>query len=177
MMMKVEFLAWFEGAVESRWPRCSFTSAQIADWYWRLRSFEAAVLTESVRRHAVCDEPRRPSLKTVHRLAHQLADGPSPQSKPTAGVPDANTYIQCIGRDDRGGGQPGMFVPILLWPFGDHHSPEAVERTARHQAHLHQQCYGGTWQPVFNTTQFDMLQRQGKLQREDGARCVMGTTR
>ena len=167
MMMKVDFLEWFEGAVEGRWPRCSFTSAQISDWYWRLRGFSTEMLDEAVRRHAVCDEPRRPSLKAVHAKARQLNPPDGGGQESSSGVPDANTYIQCVGRDATGGGQVGMFVPILLWPFGDHHSTEAIEKTAWHQASLHQRTYGGIWEPVYGTSQFEMLQRRGRLQRDN----------
>lgn len=170
MLSKEAFLEWFEGQVQGRWPRCVFTEAQLRDWYWRLKTFTPTLLTEATRRHSVCDEPRRPSLKAIHAIARALssrdghghaATGPTP----SRGIPDANTYIQCVGTDEQGGGQPGMFVPILIWPFGDHHSPETIERTAWHQATAHQRCYGGLWEPVFDTDQLDMLQRQSRLRQ------------
>lgn len=169
MMTKEVFWEWFKGEVCGRWPRCVFTAAQLRDWYRQLAAFEPAVLTEAICRHAVGDEPRRPSLKAVTGHARRLTTGGSTASpnkqKPSRGVPEANTYIQCVGPDETGGGPVGMFVPILIWPFGDHHSPEAIRRTADHQAARHQRCYGGRWEPIVGTTHAAMLKRRTDLDR------------
>ena len=169
MLSKEEFWVWFQESIQGRWPRCEFTTAQLQDWYWRLKAFSTDALSDAAQRHSVCDEPRRPSLKAIYAHVRQSSERRhhSP-ARTRRHVPDANTYIQCIGRDDRGGGQPGFFVPILIWPFGDHHTPDAIERAARHQASRHRQTYGGIWQPVFNTTRLEMLSRQSDLQKSIG---------
>ncbi len=167
MLSKEEFWGWFQAAVRSRWGRCEFTTAQLQDWYWRLKGFSTEALTDAVQRHSVCDEPRRPSLKAIHNLVRQQSEhtrGPR-QAGQSNNAADTGTYIQCVEHDDRGGGQVGFFVPILIWPFGDHHSKGAIEQAAMHQATLHRQTYGGLWEPIFNTNRSEMLSRRADLQK------------
>lgn len=168
MLTKDVFGQWFEGQVAARWEKCVFTAVQLEDWYWRLKRFDTAALTAAARRHHAVDEPRRPSLKAIHDYARQFTarqpgagTGTAPGQPP--GVPETQTFIQCVSRDPEGRGPVGWFVPVLLWPFGQDYTPAAYERTAEQQADLHRRSRGGVWEVVTGTTLGAMHIRRWKL--------------
>ncbi len=175
MLTKEAFTQWFREALMPRWARCSFNAVQIGDWYWRLKGYETDVLTEAIRRHHAVDEPRRPSLKKVHEYARehtaQTTAFPARREKPChpsirldhSRVPEAHTYIQCVGKDADGNGPVGWFVPILLWPFHQTYTRQMFDKAAENQRRLHQQNNGGIWEIVSGTTHSRMMQRRGEL--------------
>ncbi len=167
MIRKDLFLTWFQQQVQNRWAKCEFTGVELSDWYWRLKGFDEATLTDAARRHAISDEPKRPSLKKVYAYAKSL----QPQQKPgkrkePTGVPAAHTYIQCVAKDERGCGPVGWFVPILLWPFHRTYTQAHFQQAAADQLALHRRARGGVWEIVSAVTERDMNHRQAKLTGE-----------
>lgn len=169
-MTKDVFRQWFLNEIQGRWARCEFTAVQLGDWYWRLKGFDAATLAEAAQRHHVQDEPRRPSLKAIHDYAKQwrakhahtsMASNNGKQKR--SGVPEAHTYIQCIGKDEHGNGPVGWFVPVLLWPFHQEYTQAVYDKTAAQQLQMHQHSAGGVWEVVTGTTHSDMRIRQWQL--------------
>ena len=169
MLSRATFLKWFQDHVQSRWTKCEFTSVQLDDWYWRLKQLDETVLTKAVRRHFVCDEPRRPSLKKICEYVRQMqakhahtSAGLAPHSEPS-GVPEAHTYIQCVGKDNNGHGPVGWFVPILLWPFHQEYTQAMYDKTAEQQLQMHRRSRGGIWEVATDTTHSQMRIRQWQL--------------
>jgi hypothetical protein len=163
MLSKEAFGQWFQAQVAARWDKCSFNAVQLADWYWRLKAFDTAALTEAARRHHAADEPRRPSLKAIHDYARAEQARTAPPAREPAGVPEAHTYIQCVSTDVEGRGLVGWFVPVLLWPFRREYTADDYQRAAEQQADLHRRSRGGVWEVVTGTTHHAMNIRRWKL--------------
>ena len=172
MLTKESFMQWFQSDIIGRWSTCVFTAVQLDDWYWRLKRYDTAALTEAVRRHYSCDEPRRPSLKTIHDCARQQRPADARNAtvaKESNGVPEAHTYIQCVAKDENGRGCVGWFVPVLLWPFHTEYTQAMYDRTAEQQRLMHQRSAGGIWQVLTRITHTEMIRRQSKLTAEQSS--------
>jgi len=164
-----EFIHWFEKEVKVRWPKHDFSFTEIGDWHWRLREgFDLDTLTEAVRRHRTCDDWRVPGLKKVHEYAREIQTRSRPAWAKTnrvhrSGIPKAHTFIMCIDKDERGRGNVGWFVDILLWPFRTPWTPDDYQRVAAEQARKYSDFYGGDWEVFTHTTELEMMRCANQL--------------
>jgi len=168
MLSKDVFYEWFKKEVETRWPKHNFEWIEMGDWYWRLREgVDLETLTEAVRRHKAGEDWRVPSLKKVyeHACKIQANNHPKPKRDDTAnGIPEAHTYIMCVAKGDNGRGCVGHFVPILVWPFHTTYTAATYRRIAEEQCVIHSRNgRAGVWEPFYNTTHYEMLQRSNRL--------------
>jgi hypothetical protein len=167
MIQQNEFIQWIEKEVKIRWPKHNFSFIEIGDWHWRLRDFDVDTLTQAVRQHKAIDDWRTPSLKKVYDYAKKIHTTNHPKQhnkdKRNTGVPEAHVYIMCTGKDERGKGNVGWFLPILIWPFGKTYTADQYHRNAEAFAQKHADFYGGVWEVVAQTNQLQMLQRAAKL--------------
>ncbi len=162
-MSKEAFREWFQIEVGQRWPKCWFSWTEMGDWHWRLGDFDAARLTEAVRRHKVQDEPSRPSLKAVYRCVCQQTAGQTPNAKKERDVPDAHTFIMCTGKDMDGCGCVGRIVPIHIVPLHREYSRKTFRQVAERQAKAYAQSSGGVWEVFCDTDDRQMNDRRHTL--------------
>jgi hypothetical protein len=82
-MGKNEFYQWFVEQVKERWPRWAVGPHELDDWYSVFGRYEAAILSEAVRRHRVFDDPSRPSTKRLLAIVRELLPRTAvPKAKP-----------------------------------------------------------------------------------------------
>jgi hypothetical protein len=84
-MSKAEFLKWFNENVKGRWPKWEVNDCILADWFSVFAGYDAAVLTEAVRRHCVYDDPAAPSTKRLLEIVRRLQ--PPEPVRPTTEIP------------------------------------------------------------------------------------------
>jgi hypothetical protein len=89
-MSKNEFYRWFVEQVKERWPRWAVGSHELEDWYSAFGRYEAAMLSEAVRRHRINDDPSRPSTKRLLAIVRELLPRTvKPSAKPQ---PEVQTF-------------------------------------------------------------------------------------
>jgi hypothetical protein len=95
MMTRHEFADWFAGQVQPRWPSWQVNGVVLNDWYVALGRYDAATLTQAVRRHKIDDDPVRPSIRLVRAQVRRIAADAMtrpPKTEPPADMVTADEF-------------------------------------------------------------------------------------
>jgi hypothetical protein len=172
MINRDAFGQWFDQEVQTRWKTLNLSWTELGDWHWRLREgFDLETLTEAIRQHKAIEHYPVPNLKKVYDRAQAIQSSNRPKRQPAdgdtgaaSGVPEAHTYIMCVGKGDNGRGCVGWFAPILIWPFHKTYTAETYRRIAEEQCVMHSRNgRNGVWEIFTGATHYEMLQRSNRL--------------
>ena len=161
-MNSAESAKCFTNEIRKRWPRWTPSDVEISDWLVWLQAFDYPTITIAARNHLAESHYARPISSKLLEHARKAMPKPKAGAKKTSsGIPDAHTYIMCVAKSENGCGPVGAFVPILLWPFKRQWTPADYRRVAEEQCIIHSRNgRNGVWQPFYNTTHFEMLDRR-----------------
>lgn len=93
-MNKREFMTWFAEQVQTRWPTWQINGCILGDWFTAFGRYDAAVLTEAVRRHKIYDDPARPRTNRLLSLIREITTASVRKPSPTGCSANVVTWAQ-----------------------------------------------------------------------------------
>jgi hypothetical protein len=71
-MNRTEFYNWFNEQVSTRWPKWETNGCILADWFSAFGGYPQDILTKSIQKHKIYDDPPAPSTKRLLDIVKKM---------------------------------------------------------------------------------------------------------